>query len=94
MEITKSGDTYKVKTKSALKNSEFEFVPGVEFEETRQDDVKVKSLIKIDGDKWTQTQTPLEGDKVVTIERTFDASGINVKATVAGVSSDRFYSRQ
>lgn len=93
MEITKSGDKYNVKTKSALKTSEFSFVPGEEFEENRQDDVKVKSLIKVEGDKWVQTQTPLEGDKVVTIVRTFDASGINVTASVSGVTSERFYSR-
>ena len=83
-----------MKTKSALKNSEFEFTPGVEFEEARQDDVTVKSLIKVEGDKWTQTQTPLEGDKVVTIVRNFEAGGMNVTATVSGVSSERYYTRQ
>lgn len=95
MEITKSGDTYNVKTKTALRNSEFSFVPGVEFEEHRQDDVKVKSLIKADGDnKWIHTQTPSEGDKVVTIVRTFDKDGVNVVASVLGVSSERYYARQ
>lgn len=84
-----------MKTKTALRNSEFSFVPGVEFEEHRQDDVKVKSLIKPEGEnKWIHTQTPPEGDKVVTIVRTFNADGVSVTATVSGVSSERYYARQ
>ena len=95
LEIHKDGDKYHVKTKTALKNTEFTFTPGVEFDETRQDDVKVKSLIKQEGEnKWVQTQTPLEGDKVVTIVRQFDENGVSVTATVAGVTSERYYARQ
>lgn len=45
-----------MKTKTAIKNSEIKFKIGEEFEETRQDDVKVKSVIKEEGNKWTQTQ--------------------------------------
>lgn len=97
LEITKDGDKYHVKTKTALKNTEFTFTPGVEFDETRQDDVKVRSLIKAEGEnKWVQTQSPVEGDKdkVVTIVRQFDQSGVSVTATVAGVTSERYYARQ
>lgn len=95
LEITKEGDKYHVQTKTALKNTEFSFVPGVEFEELRQDDVKVKSLIIAEGEnKWVQTQTPPDGDKVVTIIREFEKDGVAVTATVSGVTSNRYYTRQ
>lgn len=64
-----------------------------EFEETRQDDVTVKSVVKAEGNKWVQTQTPADGNKVVTIEREFSDDGIKTTATVNGVSSVRVYDR-
>ena len=93
IDVHKDGDTWHVKTKSALKNTEVSFKIGEEFEETRQDDVKVKSLVVQEGNKWTQTQTPLEGDKVVTIVREFGEKELKTTASVGNVTSVRIYNR-
>jgi len=93
IEIKKDGEEWHVKTKSALKNSEVKFKIGEEFEEVRQDDVKVKSVVTQDGNKWTQVQTPLDSDKIVTIVREFGDKQLTTTATVGGVSSVRVYDR-
>lgn len=93
IEISKDGDAYTLLTKTAIKNSTIKFELGKEFEEERQDDVKVKSVITQDGNKWIQTQTPADSDKVVTIVREFSDKGIVTVATVGGVSSTREYAR-
>lgn len=91
--MKKDGDAWHVKTKSALKNSEIKFKVGEEFDEVRQDDVKVKSVVKEEGNKWTQTQTPLDSDKVVTIVREFGENELKTTATVGNVTSVRTYKR-
>jgi len=93
IEVSKDGDMWHVKTKSALKNTEVKFKIGEEFEEVRQDDVKVKSLVVQDGNKWTQTQTPLDSDKVVTIVREFGDKTLTTTASVGNVTSVRVYDR-
>ena len=93
IEISKDGDTFTIQTKTAIKNSTIKFKIGEEFDEDRQDDVKVKSVIKQEGNKWIHTQTPSDSDKVVTITREFSDKGIVTVATVGGVSSTREYAR-
>ena len=93
IEITKDGETYTVMTKTAIKNSTIKFKLGEEFEEERQDDVKVKSVVTAEGNKWVHTQTPTDSNKVVTIVREFSDKGMNTVATVNGVSSNREYAR-
>lgn len=93
IEIKKDGDQWHVKTKTALKNTEIKFKIGEEFEEVRQDDAKVKSLVVQDGNKWTQTQTPLDSDKVVTIVREFGEKELKTTASVGSVTSVRIYDR-
>lgn len=83
-----------MKTTSALNTSEFEFRPGEQFDENRHDGVKVKSLITVDGNKWTQIQTPLGGDKVVTAVRKFEPDGMSLTASVGDISDERYYTRQ
>jgi hypothetical protein len=83
-----------VKTKTALKNSEIKFKVGEEFEETRQDDVKVKSVFTQEGNKWTQVQTPLDGSgKIVTIIREFGDKQLTTTAKVGDVTSVRTYDK-
>lgn len=94
IEIKQDGDHWIVKTKTALKNTEIKFKVGEEFEETRQDDVKVKSVVTQEGNKWTQTQTPLDSDKVVTIVREFGPKELTATASVGGVTSVRVYDRK
>ena len=91
--MTKDGEQWNVKTKTALRNSEVKFKIGEEFEETRQDDVKVKSLVTQEGNKWTQVQTPLDSDKVVTIVREFGDKQLTTTASVGNVTSVRVYDR-
>ena len=91
LEVTQDGDSWTVKTKTAIKNSEIKFKLGEEFDEVRQDDAKVKSTITQEGNTWKQVQ---KGDKDVVITREFTADGVNTVATVNGVSSTRFYARQ
>ena len=93
IEISKDGDSYTMLTKTAIKNSSITFKIGEEFEEERQDDIKVKSVVKQEGNKWIHTQTPSDSDKVVTIVREFSDNGIVTVATVGAVSSTREYAR-
>ncbi|XP_073948187.1 fatty acid-binding protein, muscle-like isoform X2 [Choristoneura fumiferana] len=60
--LTKNDDgTYTFSFSSPLTSSEMTFTPGEEFEETKPDGVKVKSLITIDGNKMTHIQTEENG---------------------------------
>jgi len=57
MVILRDGDTYTIRTES-VKNSEFAFKFGVEFDEVTADGRKAKSKITKDNDrKWTHVQT-------------------------------------
>ncbi|KAI1288076.1 Fatty acid-binding protein [Halotydeus destructor] len=91
MEISQDGDEWTVKTESSIKSVSFTFKFGEEFDELRQDDVMVKSLITQDGDQWNQVQ---KGDKEVTIVRQFTDQGVTATATVNDVTCVRFYERQ
>ncbi|KAI1288121.1 Fatty acid-binding protein [Halotydeus destructor] len=91
LNITQDGDTWTVKQESTFKNSTTSFQIGQEFDELRQDDVTVKSLVTQDGNKWHQVQ---KGDQEVTIVREFSDDGIKATATCNGVTSVRFYQRQ
>jgi len=95
VEITKDGDTYSLKTTTAIKTSEIKFELGKEFEEDRMDGKKVKTVIEADGNKLIQTQL---GDKEVKIVREFNDKELKVVCTVeskAGpIVSTRIYNRQ
>ncbi|OWT43298.1 lipocalin / cytosolic fatty-acid binding domain-containing protein [Pochonia chlamydosporia 170] len=93
LQITRNGDGWHVETKAGVGHSEFTFTLGEEFEEVRQDDVKVRSLVVQDGNKWTQTQTPVDGVKIVTIVREFGGSEMITTATVGDVTSTRIFDR-
>ncbi|KAH7641228.1 fatty acid-binding protein [Dermatophagoides farinae] len=89
--ITKDGDYYVFKTETTVKNTEIKFKLNEEFEEMRADDVLVKTIITMEGDnRMIQIQ---KGDKEVKIVREFTDDGLNVIATVNGVTSVRFYKR-
>ena len=75
VEITKDGDTFTLKTITAIKNSEIKFELGKEFEENRIDGVKVKTVVVADGNKLVQTQF---GDKEVKIVREFNGDELKV----------------
>ncbi|XP_054158694.1 fatty acid-binding protein-like [Oppia nitens] len=91
VEISKDGDTYSLKTLTAIKNSEIKFELGKEFEEARMDGKNIKTVVVADGNKLIQTQY---GDKEVKIVREFTGPELVVTATVGSVSSVRKYARQ
>lgn len=80
-----------IKTKTLIKSSSVVFKLDEEFDETRQDDVKVKSKITRTGD--TLRHTMVGADKTVDILREFRPDGVHAEATVAGITCVRFYER-
>jgi len=90
VEITKDGDTYSLKTSTAIKNSEIKFELGKEFEEARMDGKSVKTVVVADGNKLVQTQY---GDKEVKIVRELNGDELKVTCTVGDVVSVRLYNR-
>lgn len=56
VEFKVDGDNYEMKTTSTFKNSEIKFELGKEFDEDRQDGVKVKSIFTLEGDVLKQVQ--------------------------------------
>jgi len=91
VEITKDGDTFSLKTTTAIKNSEIKFELGKEFEEARMDGKNVKTVVVADGNKLIQTQF---GDKEVKIVREFNGNELVVTASVGAVNSVRKYTKQ
>jgi len=91
VEITKDGDTFSLKTTTAIKNSEIKFELGKEFEEARMDGKNVKTVVVADGNKLIQTQF---GDKEVKIVREFNGNELKVTASVGAVESVRVYTKQ
>jgi len=90
VEITKDGDSYTLKTITAIKNSEIKFELGKEFEEARMDGKNVKTVVVADGNKLVQTQF---GDKEVKIVRELNGDELKVTCTVGPVVSVRVYNR-
>lgn len=79
-----------MQTKTSLKNSEIKFQLGVEFQELRQDDKTVKTVINQDGNTLIQKQY---GEPEVEIVREFSDAGIKTVAKVGNVVSTRVYKR-
>ncbi|MER5417624.1 lipocalin/fatty-acid binding family protein [Streptomyces virginiae] len=89
-EFSADGDgTYTLRT-AALRTTAVEFRLGEEFEEDRQDGVRVKTVMIRDGHKLVQKQF---GEKEVDIVREFFEAGLTVTLTVNGVSSRRVFER-
>ncbi|OAA43283.1 allergen Ale o 13 [Metarhizium rileyi] len=93
IEIARNGYEWHFKSQAGLGSSESTFKLGEEFEEIRQDDAKVRSVIVQDGNKWTQTQTPVDGIKIVTIIREFKDEQMETTLTVGSVTSVRVFDR-
>lgn len=91
VEIKSEGDNWTIKTSTLLKNSELNFALGKEFEESRIDGVKVKTVINLEGDKLVQKQF---GEKEVTIVREVDNGVLKVTCTLDDVTSVRKYLKE
>jgi len=92
MIITRSGDVYTIKSESSVKNTEFSFKFGEEFDETTADGRKSKSTITKDSDKkWTHVQ---KSDPPSTMVRELtDDDTIVVTCVAKDVTSKRVYKR-
>ncbi|CAG2166053.1 unnamed protein product [Oppiella nova] len=91
-EITRNGDTYKLKTISEFKTSEINFkLNGEEFEENRLDGLRVKATIVQKGNKWIHKQ--ISDRNLVTIIREFKDDTIRVTGALNNVAFVRIYKK-
>ena len=86
----RSHETHSLKTVTLLRESEIRFRDGVEFIENRIDGEKVRTVIKIDKNRWIQKQFV---KPEVTIVREFDNNLINNTFTINDVVSIRVYEK-
>lgn len=89
--ITKKGDTYTLRTKTALSDNSITFQDGVEFNEDRLDGAKLRTVINIEGQKWTQKQFGQKPE--VTIVREWKDNDIITTSVAGGVTSVRKYKK-
>ncbi|XP_013386384.1 fatty acid-binding protein, heart [Lingula anatina] len=90
-EISRDGDKFTIKTKSAVKNTEITFTLGQEFEETTADGRKVKSVVTLDGDKLVHSQ---KGDIDSTITREIIDGNMVMYVSAKDVTCTRTYARE
>ena len=86
----KDDDSYTLRTKTPLSDSSITFQDGVEFKQDRIDGVRLRSVINIDGNKWTQTQY---GNPEVTIVREWIDNEIITTTSAKNVVSVRKYKK-
>ncbi|MFJ1753262.1 lipocalin/fatty-acid binding family protein [Kitasatospora sp. NPDC088134] len=90
-EITEAYGRYTLKTLTALKNTEINFVLGEEFDEETFDGRKARSTVTQDGAKLVQVQK--YGDVEATIVRTFSDTSMEVTYSGKDVTSVRTFRR-
>ncbi|CAF0844062.1 unnamed protein product [Rotaria sordida] len=90
--IKESDGKWSLKSESTLKTAQYEFTPGVEFDETRLDGENVKSVIKFENDKWVHTMRDKNG-KESTIVRYVDGQGQQQIMKAGDVTARRWYKR-
>ncbi|KOV23586.1 lipocalin/fatty-acid binding family protein [Kitasatospora sp. NPDC052868] len=90
-EITEVYGRYTLKTLTALKNTEINFVLGEEFDEETFDGRKARTTVTQDGDKFVQVQK--YGDVEATIVRAFADTSMEVTYSAKGVTCVRSFLR-
>ncbi|CAF0750814.1 unnamed protein product [Adineta steineri] len=91
--IRENGGKWLFKSESTFTTTQYEFTPGVEFDETRLDGGRVKSIIKFENDKWIHTRRGKNG-KETTLVRWVDTQGQQRIVMQAGaVEARRWYKR-
>jgi len=91
IELIKEGDTYTLNTESTFKNTSIKFKSGEEFDEETIDGRNVKTVIRVEGDKFTQEQ---KGDKPSTIIRDFGENEVKVEMKIKDIVCTRIYKAQ
>ncbi|PAA52375.1 hypothetical protein BOX15_Mlig022500g1 [Macrostomum lignano] len=91
-EISEAGGRWTIKTTSTFKSAEISFALGEEFEETTADGRKVKSTVRLEGNKLIQEQ---KGDPNSTIIRELGSDGKSFVMTLEakGVVCKRKYQK-
>jgi hypothetical protein len=92
--IIKDGDEWQVQEKSGLKNREWRFKMGEEFELVGVDDVKRKCLVIEDSNKWTEVLIPLDSDKIITVVYEFGKKQLIATQIVGTVTAVVTYDRR
>jgi len=91
--ISEAGGKWNVRSESTIKTTNYEFTPGVEFDETTPDGREVKSTINFEGNKWVHTSTDKHG-KTSSITRFVDDQGQHmINMECGSVKSRRWYKR-
>lgn len=86
--MEKNGDEYSFHTVSTFKTLVIKFKLGEEFEEETLDGRKVKSVITLDGNTFSQTQ---KMDKPSTVVRVFSDTEMVATCNYGGVETKRYY---
>ncbi|CAF0835493.1 unnamed protein product [Rotaria sordida] len=91
--ISELDGKWTVLSESALKTRTYDFIPGVEFDETTSDGREAKSIINFEGNKWIHTAIDKNGKKTV-VTRYVDAKGQQITNLECGsVKARRWYKR-
>ncbi|MEU7328548.1 lipocalin/fatty-acid binding family protein [Streptomyces parvus] len=90
-EISENGGRYTLKTLTALKNTEINFVLGEEFDEETFDSSKIRSTVTRDGAKLVHVQK--YGENEALIVRTFTDTSMEVTYSAQDVISARTFRR-
>ncbi|MFZ3467532.1 lipocalin/fatty-acid binding family protein [Streptomyces sp. 4.24] len=89
--ITQDGDSFTMRTATALKAAEVAFTLGREFVQETTDGRKAITSVTLGGNKLTEVQD-LEG-RTVTIHRSFSDDGMDAVFTAGAVVSNCSYKR-
>jgi len=88
--ISQDGDKITIKTESALKTTEVTFMLGEEFEESRADGVKVKSVVKLEDGKLVQNAF---GEKPYEVIREIEDGKLKTICKINEICSTRIYEK-
>lgn len=93
--IVRDGDEWQVQEKAGLKNREWRFKMGEEFELMGADDVKRKCIVTEDSDnKWTEVMTSVGNDKGITVIYEFGEKQLIATQTIGDVTAIITYDRR
>ncbi|CAF2401583.1 unnamed protein product [Rotaria sp. Silwood2] len=91
--INENNGTWTLRTESSIKTLSYDFVPGVEFEETTADGRHVKSTINFVGNKWIHTMIDKHGKKAVVTRYINDKDQQMIDMESGSVKARRWYKR-
>ncbi|CAF1188509.1 unnamed protein product [Rotaria magnacalcarata] len=91
--ISENGGKWTMITESSIKTMSYDFVPGVEFDETSADGRHLKSTITFVGNKWMHTSIDKHGKKSVVTRYIDDKGQHMIEMECGSVKARRWYRR-